>query len=126
MTSATFEKEFESLNDTQQKAVGYFIRFLLSQNGNLADDAECRVEPNPFQVDAEPAFAGKPIDRKLGGFEKGYYMAPDFNAPLPDFAEYTRRASYSSCVNDSGGSSHSANSFETCSKYSSSDIGDDF
>lgn len=42
----------------------------------------------PVEVDAEPAFADKPIDRKLGGFEKGYYMAPDFDAPLPDFAEY--------------------------------------
>ena len=88
MTSATFEKEFESLNDTQQKAVGYFIRFLLSQNGNFADDAESRVEPKPFQMDADSAFAVKPINRKLGGFEKGYYMAPDFDAPLPDFAEY--------------------------------------
>ena len=38
MTSATFEKEFESLNDTQQKAVGYFIRFLLSQDGTFAKD----------------------------------------------------------------------------------------
>ncbi|MBR4170483.1 MAG: hypothetical protein IKR48_02390 [Kiritimatiellae bacterium] len=26
--------------------------------------------------------------RKLGGFEKGFYMAPDFDAPLEEFAEY--------------------------------------
>ena len=26
--------------------------------------------------------------RKLGGFEEGFYMAPDFDAPLEEFAEY--------------------------------------
>ena len=88
MTSATFEKEFESLNDTQQKAVEYFIRFLLSQNGSFADDAESGFELKPFQVDEHSALTVKPLKRKLGGFEKGFYMAPDFDAPLPDFAEY--------------------------------------
>ena len=88
MTSATFEKEFESLNDTQQMAVGYFIRFLLSQNDGFSDDAGKGVNTTPFQLDVHSAFAVKPVNRKLGGFEKGYYMAPDFDAPLPDFAEY--------------------------------------
>ena len=26
--------------------------------------------------------------RKLGGFEKGYWMSPDFDEPLDDFKEY--------------------------------------
>ena len=29
-----------------------------------------------------------PTKRKLGGFEEGFYMAPDFDAPLEEFAEY--------------------------------------
>jgi hypothetical protein len=30
----------------------------------------------------------KSAKRKIGGFEKGFYMAPDFDAPLKEFAEY--------------------------------------
>ena len=30
----------------------------------------------------------KSAKRKLGGFEEGFYMAPDFDAPLEEFAEY--------------------------------------
>lgn len=30
----------------------------------------------------------KPVKRKLGGFEDGFYMAQDFDAPLEEFAEY--------------------------------------
>ena len=32
--------------------------------------------------------ANKPAKRKLGGFEEGFYRAPDFAAPLEEFAEY--------------------------------------
>ena len=32
--------------------------------------------------------AKKTAKRKLGGFEEGFYMAPDFDAPLEEFAEY--------------------------------------
>ena len=32
--------------------------------------------------------ANKPAKRKLGGFEEGFYMAPDFDAPLEEFAKY--------------------------------------
>ena len=30
----------------------------------------------------------KIVDRKLGGYEKGFYIAPDFDEPIEDFAEY--------------------------------------
>ena len=30
----------------------------------------------------------KPAKRELGGFEEGFYMAQDFDAPLEEFAEY--------------------------------------
>ena len=39
------------------------------------------------QVSIQEA-ANKPAKRKLGGFEEGFYMAPDFDAPLEEFAEY--------------------------------------
>ena len=32
--------------------------------------------------------APAPAKRKLGGFERGFYMAPDFDEPLTEFAEY--------------------------------------
>ena len=32
--------------------------------------------------------ANKPVKRKLGGFEEGFYMAPGFDAPLEELAEY--------------------------------------
>jgi hypothetical protein len=28
------------------------------------------------------------VGRKLGGYEKGFYIAPDFDEPIEDFAEY--------------------------------------
>ena len=35
-----------------------------------------------------PSDEPKSGKRKLGGFEKGFFMAPDFDAPLEEFAEY--------------------------------------
>ncbi len=34
------------------------------------------------------ADGNKPAGRKLGGYEKGFYMSPDFDAPMEDFSEY--------------------------------------
>ena len=46
-------------------------------------DGDFKVSQFPIQE-----AAGKPAKRKLGGFEDGFYMAPDFDAPLEEFAEY--------------------------------------
>ena len=34
----------------------------------------------------------KSAKRKLGGFEEGFYMAPDFDAPLEEFADAEMRS----------------------------------
>ena len=46
-------------------------------------DGDFKVSQFPIQE-----AASKPAKRKLGGFEDGFYMAPDFDAPLEEFAEY--------------------------------------
>ena len=82
------EKEYDCLTDSQQRIVGLFIRFLLSQG---AEDEGYSKEFNGMAysvaVHASPKVK-KRTERKLGGFEKGFYMAPDFDKPLEDFAEY--------------------------------------
>ncbi len=67
---ATLEREIESLDEAKQNAVVLFVRFLAAEGA-----------PSP---DVPPA----PAKRPLGGYEAGFYMAPDFDAPLDDFAEY--------------------------------------
>lgn len=67
---ATLEREIESLDEAKQNAVALFVRFLLAEG-----------VPSP---DAPST----PAKRPLGGYEAGFYMAPDFDAPLDDFAEY--------------------------------------
>lgn len=68
---ATLEREIESLDEAKQNAVALFVRFLAAEGG-------------PLSGTTPPAFSKRP----LGGYEEGFYMAPDFDAPLDDFAEY--------------------------------------
>lgn len=85
MPYAVLEKEIEKLDDAQQKAVVMFVRFLLSQGEN--DDGGIQETANDDSPVLERG-GDKAMMRKLGGFEKGFYIAPDFDAPLDDFAEY--------------------------------------
>ncbi len=65
------EKELESLTVAHQEAVMLFVRFLAAQ------DAGRTVS------------LGKGVrERKLGGFEKDFFMASDFDGPIEEFAEY--------------------------------------
>ena len=76
------EKEIKSLTDQQQEAVFLFVRFLASQDADRTSVSDDGIGLS---------FAGMATgarERKLGGFEKGFYMAPDFDAPLEEFAEY--------------------------------------
>ena len=82
MPYAVLQKEIKKLDESQQDTVVMFIRFLLSQKNASAKS---------FVFDngqAEEQQQSKITNRKLGGFEKGFYIAPDFDAPLNDFAEY--------------------------------------
>lgn len=87
MPFAMLEKDLERLDDAQQKAVVLFVRFLLAQKSGCFD----AISPDSEEVSLEgypPRHSPRRGERKLGGFEKGFYMAPDFDEPLPDFAEY--------------------------------------
>ena len=88
MPYAIIEKEFERLDDAQQLAVGYFVRFLLTQNGQHYHVAAMGGDEVKFPADVSILRTIKGGERKLGGFEKGFYMAPDFDEPLADFADY--------------------------------------
>ena len=48
------------------------------------------IMDDDFAVSQFPIYAAanKPATRELGGFEEGFYRAPDFDAPLEEFAEY--------------------------------------
>lgn len=82
------EKNFGRLDASQQKAVGMFVDFLLMhQNGTalmVSGLPDLPIKENLSNPEKPCRFKG----RKLGGFEKGFYMADDFDAPIPDFAEY--------------------------------------
>ena len=82
MPCAILQKEIEKLDESQQDTVVMFVRFLLSQKNASAKSS---VFDNKH---ADGQTQSKIINRKLGGFEKGFYIAPDFDAPLDDFAEY--------------------------------------
>ena len=85
MPYAVLEKEIEKLDETQQNAVVMFVRFLLSPGAN--GDGGIHEVANDDSL-AREKVRGKAKMRKLGGFEKGFYIAPDFDEPLDDFAEY--------------------------------------
>ena len=79
------EKEIEKLDETQQNAVVMFVRFLLSQGANGGGGIHEVANDDSL---AREKVRGKAKMRELGGFEKGFYIAPDFDEPLDDFAEY--------------------------------------
>lgn len=74
MSYAMLEKDLQELTTSQQDAVVLFVRFLLTQ--------QRARRPGVVKSRRRSVF------RKLGGFEKGFSMSADFDAPLPEFAEY--------------------------------------
>lgn len=84
MPYAVLEKEIEKLDEAQQNAVVMFVRFLLSQGAN--GGSGIHEAGNEGSLAFEKVL-DKTKMRKLGGFEKGFYIAPDFDEPLDDFAE---------------------------------------
>ena len=78
MPYAILKKEIQGLNEAQQNAVVLFVRFLLSQKAGDAStaDSQCGVQSR----EKVPLF---------GAFkDKIKFIAPDFDEPLEDFAEY--------------------------------------
>ena len=79
MPPAVLEKKIAGISPKYQDELVAFIDFLLFKQAEESQSGE-RSE-------------GLAFSRKLGGYEKGYSMASDFDAPLADFAEYTSLSS---------------------------------
>ncbi len=78
MPYAILEKEIQGLNAAQQNAVVLFVRFLLSQK-----TTDTSIIDNHGDV---PSGGKVPL---FGAFkDKIKFIAPDFDEPLEDFAEY--------------------------------------
>ena len=82
MPYAIVEDKIAEISPQYRGELLAFIDFLLyRQNNSIPADGAVR-EAKPL------APRRKRIGRTLGGFEEGFYMAPDFDAPLECFKEY--------------------------------------
>ena len=64
MPYAVLEKEIEKLDETQQKAVVLFVRFLLSQNTGIATQGEDDDKPRKYDFSdliGKIKFEGDPV-----------------------------------------------------------------
>ena len=79
MPYAVLEKEVERLDETQQNAVVMFVHFLLSQKTHVkaVAGADGKSQKRDFKT---PLFGALK--------DKIKFIAPDFDEPLEDFAEY--------------------------------------
>ena len=82
MPYAVVEDKIAAIDPQYRGELLAFIDFLLyrQKNSVLANG----VDRNAKFV----AQRHKRVGRTLGGFEDGFYMAPDFDAPLECFKEY--------------------------------------
>ena len=76
MPYAALEKKIAMVPPQFMDELSAFVDFLLYRKDNAGDSA-----------DAETSTRLR-TPRKLGGFEKGFYIAPDFDEPLEEFKEY--------------------------------------
>ena len=87
MPYAVIEKEMEGLDEAQQNAVVMFIRFLVSQKRSGGGVAGNAGNPHGQGRSTSRGCAQKiPLFGALKGKMK--FIAPDFDEPLSDFAEY--------------------------------------
>ena len=78
MPYAILEKEIQGLNAAQQNAVVLFVRFLLSQKTTDTSIIDNHGDgPSGGKLSLFGAFK-----------DKIKFIAPDFDEPLEDFAEY--------------------------------------
>ena len=82
MPYAIVEDKIAEISPQYRGELLAFIDFLLyRQNNSIPADGAVQ-EAKPL------APRRKQIGRALGGFEEGFYMAADFDAPLECFKEY--------------------------------------
>lgn len=83
------EKKYGRLDAAQQKVVGMFVDFLLMHPDGTTSIVSGLTGLPP---DEKSSNSEKPCQfrgRKLGGYEKGFYMADDFDAPIPQYPVQT-------------------------------------
>lgn len=76
MPYAVLEKKIAMVPPQFLRELSAFVDFLLYKQDNAGDFADAEA-PTRLRT-----------PRKLGGFEKGFYIAPDFDEPLEEFKEY--------------------------------------
>ena len=82
MPYAIVEDKIAEIDPQYRGELLAFIEFLLYRQRNS-------VSANGVVRKADSvARRRKKVGRTLGGFEDGFYMAPDFDAPLDCFKEY--------------------------------------
>ena len=69
--------KIEQIAPEYQGVLLQFIDFLLVKQNEASSSGPAHTQKN----------VAKP-KRRAGGLEGGFYMAPDFDEPLEDFAEY--------------------------------------
>ena len=79
MPYAVLEKEIERLDETQQNTVVLFVRFLMSQKALETSAVGADEKPSKYNYKT-PLFGALK--------DKIKFIAPDFDEPLEDFAEY--------------------------------------
>ena len=91
---SVLEREIKKLDAEQQNSVVMFVRFLLSQKTSVAP---CADEGEKARVrrgarDRKRGRASQPQPAKIDFFgalkDKIKFIAPDFDEPIEDFAEY--------------------------------------
>ena len=87
MPYALLEKEIEKLDEAQQNTVVLFVRFLLSQkNAGNGNSYFAEIHENSL---TRP----KIVDRKLGGYEKGFFL-PSSGSELQFLQQQQGRTAY--------------------------------
>ena len=75
MPYTVLEKKMSRVSPQFMDELAAFVDFLLFRQ----DEAQRLMRDSSSRLQ---------VPRKLGGFEKGFYMAPDFDEPLEEFKEY--------------------------------------
>ena len=75
MPYATLEKKISMVPPQYLSELSDFVDFIILRHGDSRQKTVAQDAPRLR------------TPRKLGGFEEGFYMAPDFDDPVEDFKE---------------------------------------
>lgn len=84
MPYAVVEDKIAEISPRYRGELLAFIDFLLFRQKNLVP-----AKKGTIKAAASSLSRRRAAGRTLGGYEDGFYMAPDFDEPLECFKEYT-------------------------------------